>query len=114
MAIYTDEMGNVSGSEDGYIGSDETNRKTEKASATPEEKFKAESKQAVEHSGENNVLNGYRSVTYNFTLAVVRKSDLENPEGYTGGPLDLEIFLDLIRRSPPYSHSRYLARPAVW
>ena len=91
MAIYTDEMGNVSGSEDGYIGSDETNRKTEKASATPEEKFKAESKQAVEHSGENNVLNGYRSVTYNFTLAALDNTDLKNPEVYRNSELKLVI-----------------------
>ena len=37
-----------------------------------------------------NVLNRYRSYTYNFTLAVIRKKDAENPE-YTGGDLDIVI-----------------------
>lgn len=48
-------------------------------------------KKAATDKKKENVLNKYRSYTYNFTLAVVRKSDLENPEGYTGGPLDLII-----------------------
>ena len=38
-----------------------------------------------------NVLNSYRSYTYNFTLAVVTKDDLTNPAGYNGGDLDLVI-----------------------
>ena len=38
-----------------------------------------------------NVLNSYRSYTYNFTLAVVTKDNLTNPAGYKGGDLDLVI-----------------------
>ena len=91
MAIYTDAMGNVSGSDDGYIGSDDTTRKTDKSSKTPEQKFKEESKQEVVQSGENNVLNGYRSITYNFTLAALDNNDLKNPEVYRNSELKLVI-----------------------
>jgi hypothetical protein len=37
-----------------------------------------------------NVLNNYRSYTYNFTLAAIRRSDAANPT-YTGGDLDIVI-----------------------
>ena len=37
-----------------------------------------------------NVLNSFRSYTYNFTLAAIRKSDAENPK-YTGGESDIVI-----------------------
>ena len=42
-------------------------------------------------SGKQNVLNDYRSVTYNFTLAALRKEHVNKPELYTKGPLELII-----------------------
>ena len=38
-----------------------------------------------------NVLNKYRSYTYNFTLAALHKSQLSTPEAYRGKPLDFVI-----------------------
>jgi len=38
-----------------------------------------------------NVLNKYRSYTYNFTLAALHKSQLRTPEAYRGKPLDFVI-----------------------
>jgi hypothetical protein len=90
MAVYTDEMGNKSGSDD-YVGSDDTSRKTANPSNTPEDQFKAESKQVVDQSGEGNVLNGYRSVTYSFTIAALDSSNLKDPESYRNSELKLVI-----------------------
>ena len=90
MAVYTDAMGNTSGSDD-YAGSDDTSRKTETPSTTPEEKFAAESKQVVDQSGERNILNGYRSVSYSFTLAALDSSNLKDPESYRNSELKLVI-----------------------
>jgi len=42
-------------------------------------------------SGKQNVLNNFRSVTYNFTLAALRKEHVNKPELYTKGPLELII-----------------------
>ena len=87
MAVYTDEMGNVSGSEDEYIGTDNAERKT----PTADQQFAAQSQQQVVSSGSANVLNGYRSVTYNFTIAALDNTDLTNPESYRNSELKFVI-----------------------
>lgn len=45
----------------------------------------------VIRSGESNVLNGYRSVTYNFTFAGLDKRYLEDPDALRNSELDLVI-----------------------
>lgn len=45
----------------------------------------------VVSSGESNVLNGYRSITYNFTFAGLNKTYLENPDALRNSELDLVI-----------------------
>lgn len=62
-----------------------TTRKTEVAStgAPPPKK--------VTQSGKKNVLNKYRSSTYNFTLAALRKDTINDPASYRDKSLDLVI-----------------------
>lgn len=74
--------------------SSELENKTDKPSNKTddaESKFKKESVQQVVQSGEKNVLNGYRSVTYNFTLAALKKSALKDPTEYRNSALQLVI-----------------------
>lgn len=78
----------------GVYGSTEVENKTNKAANktdTAESKFKKESAQEVVQSGETNVLNSYRSVTYNFTLAGLNKDYLKDPEKLRDSDLDLVI-----------------------
>jgi len=42
---------------------------------------------AVKQSGEMNVLNGYRSYTYNFTMAALSLDEVNNPDSYRTKPL---------------------------
>ena len=42
-------------------------------------------------SGQKNVLNGYRSYTYNFTLAALKKSVVNDPKAYRDSALELVI-----------------------
>ena len=65
------------------VGSDKTN--------TEEDKFKKENAQQVVQSGERNVLNSYRSITYNFTLAGLNKDYLKDPNKLREGALELII-----------------------
>lgn len=44
----------------------------------------------VPNAGKN-VLNSYRSYTYNFTLAALRKTDVDKPEAYRNSEVDLVI-----------------------
>ena len=44
-------------------------------------------KKTAANEKKENVLNKYRSYTYNFTLAVLGKDDFANPENYRGKPL---------------------------
>ena len=62
--------------------SDNLESKTEKPADTEDDKYKRQSAQQVVQLGEGNVLNGYRSVTYNFTLAGLNKNYLEDPTKY--------------------------------
>lgn len=64
---------------------------TVKTTGTSESKFSKQSKQIVEKTGIKNVLNGYRSVTYNFTFAGLKKDYLDNPEDLRSSDLDLVI-----------------------
>lgn len=78
----------------GYTGpndSENVEKKTVKADKTPEEKFKIESQQEVVDSGARNVLNSYRSVTYNFTLAALDNHDLKDPTAYRNSELKYVI-----------------------
>lgn len=61
------------------------------SSASKGSTFADQSKQQVVQSGETNVLNGYRSSTYNFTLAGLRKSYLDDPDELRKSELDLVI-----------------------
>lgn len=73
---------------------DSLDRKTDVASDktnTEDDKFKKENAQQVVQSGERNVLNSYRSITYNFTLAGLKKDYLKDPEKLREGALELVI-----------------------
>jgi len=83
--------GDYDGVGDDKLQSENVENKTKKASKTPEEQFAADSKQKVVQLGENNILNNYRSVTYNFTLAALDNSNLKDPETYRNSELKLII-----------------------
>jgi len=51
----------------------------------------ADTKQIYETSGKQNVLNKYRSYTYNFTLAALSTTQSNSPESYRNSELDLVI-----------------------
>ena len=89
MAVYTDPMGNTSGADD--VSTDEITNVTTLPSLTPEQQFAAESKQVVDQSGESNVLNGYRSISYSFTLAALNSENLKDPDSYRDSELKLVI-----------------------
>lgn len=86
MAVYTDANGFTSGSEDEPISTE-----IEKKTITPEQQFATESKQVVDQLSESNVLNGYRSVSYSFTIAALDSADLKDPETYRNSELKLVI-----------------------
>lgn len=71
--------------------SDNLESKTEKPADTEDDKYKRQSAQQIVQLGEGNILNGYRSVTYNFTLAGLNKNYLKDPTKYREGELDLVI-----------------------
>lgn len=84
MPVYTDELGNKSGAED-YL--DETvtrSSKPSKISETP-------SSPSIALPKEKNVLNNYRSFNYIFTLAGLRKTDINDVTKYRNSTLDLII-----------------------
>lgn len=80
-----DANGNDTG---GYEGSDDTERKTEKSDAKIDEE-----NQVVEFSGESNIFNRYRSITYSFTLAALEKKHLDDPESYRKDDFDLKLII---------------------
>ena len=91
MAIQYDELGNViQGSQDSPVISNNTD-KTSNKSKDPDASAKAQAAQVVDQLGAGNVLNGYRSITYNFTLAGLDKTYLKDPEKYRSSALDLVI-----------------------
>ncbi len=59
--------------------------------ADEDTRFKDQSSQIVEQFGQGNVLNKYRSVTYNFTLAGLSSKYLEDPTAYRNSELELVI-----------------------
>ena len=65
--------------------------KAENKTKDADSRFKKESQQLVEQSGEQNVLNGYRSITYNFTLAGLKKEYLKEPNKLREEELELII-----------------------
>jgi len=71
--------------------SPEIKNKTNKAANTTDTKESKAAQQEVVQSGQGNVLNGYRSVTYNFTFAGLRKEYLEKPETLRESEMDLVI-----------------------
>jgi hypothetical protein len=74
MAVYTDANGNISGSEDVLI-SDGIQRKTPSAKRNN----KTIDYYSTVQAG-SNVLNKYRSSSYNFTLAAITANQINNPE----------------------------------
>ena len=100
--IVYDELGNViRGSLDNSISSApdqsaaETARLGRLSKASPEisqkTKNNSDTVSKVVQSGKQNILNGYRSFTYNFTLAALRKEDVNSPEIYRDSALDFVI-----------------------
>lgn len=87
MSIQYDELGNVI---QGSQSSPELENKTVKAK-DPADRLRAQASQVVEQLGVGNVLNGYRSITYSFTLAGLDKTYLKDPEKYRSSALDLVI-----------------------
>jgi len=63
--------------------------KTNKPSNNPDNQ-PAKTNNSIIPSG-SNILNGYRSITYNFTLAGLPKNYLKDPEAYRKGALELII-----------------------
>ena len=68
--------------------SSDTERKTDTKSS-PAKVIVADKN--IKQSGEKNVLNGYRSITYNFTFAGLKKEYLSDPILYRKSALDLVI-----------------------
>ena len=80
------------GDEGGY-GDELPSADVEVKTATPDanKQFNDQSKQEVVSFGGANVLNGYRSVTYNFTIAALDNTDLKNPESYRDSELKFVV-----------------------
>jgi hypothetical protein len=70
----------------GFTGSDNNERKTE-----PE--IKDPNNDIVKISGESNIFNGYRSITYTFTLAALEKRHLDDPESYRKDDFNLQLII---------------------
>jgi hypothetical protein len=47
----------------------------------------------VDLSGESNIFNRYRSITYSFTLAALEKKHLDHPESYRKDDFDLQLII---------------------
>lgn len=71
--------------------SPEVSRNTPPAANAEEAKFQTQSQQEIVQSGEANVLNNYRNVTYNFTLAGLNKNYAKEPGKYQESELTLVI-----------------------
>ena len=86
-------MGDQGGYENSDWYSNEAERKTDTAKTNPAGEAKADvnATPQVVQSAESNVLNSYRSVTYNFTLAGLKKGYLKDPKAYRDSELDLVI-----------------------
>ena len=69
------------GSQDSPNVTNKTN-KVVNADDKEKQRFVDESKQQVKQAGESNILNGYRSVTYNFTLAALTNAEVNKPDTY--------------------------------
>jgi len=69
-----------------FTGSDNNERKTETATKDPNNDI-------VKISGESNIFNGYRSITYNFTLAALEKRHLDDPESYRKDNFNLQLVI---------------------
>jgi hypothetical protein len=85
-------MGDQGGYDDNWY-SDELERKTNDTKKNPNGDSSADmaGKIKVDSSGQSNALNSYRSVTYSFTLAGLKKNYLKNPKAYRDSELDLVI-----------------------
>ena len=87
-------MGDYAGPYEDASFSDNTERKTDTSSKTSKSETDESKKSGageVVQSGEKNVLNRYRSVTYHFTLAGLKKDYLKNPEKLRESELELII-----------------------
>lgn len=86
--IEYDQLGNVIS---GGLNSPEIENKTNRSASTSNPSKSSSSEQQVVQSGQKNILNSYRSITYNFTFAGLRKNYLENPEELRNSEMDLVI-----------------------
>jgi hypothetical protein len=78
----------------GVYDSPEVENKTNKKSNntdTKQDKASAKTQDSIRQLGQKNVLNGYRSITYNFTLSGLRKAAVDNLAEYRNSELDLVI-----------------------
>lgn len=85
-----DGIDESSGMNDSPIIENKTNKSSNNADPK-ETQFQAESKQKVIQSLESNVLNSYRSITYNFTLSALKNLEVNEPDTYRDSELDLVI-----------------------
>lgn len=83
-------MADTSSNQDSPNVSNKSN-KVENTDNKEAQRFVDSSKQQVQQSGESNVLNGYRSVTYNFTLAALTNAEVNKPETYRESELQHTI-----------------------
>jgi hypothetical protein len=70
---------------------DNKTNKVANADDKEKQRFVDQSKQQVKQSGESNILNGYRSVTYNFTLAALTNAEVNKPDTYRNSELQHTI-----------------------
>ena len=70
-----------------FAASENVQQKTENKNQSEEDRFRANNQQIVVDSGQRNVLNNYRSITYSFTLAVLDNGDVADPNRYRNSEL---------------------------
>jgi hypothetical protein len=89
--ITYDELGNpIHGSLDSPVIENKTT-KTSNTVNTKQEKASVKTQAKVRQLSQKNVLNGYRSVTYNFTLSGLRREAVNNINEYKKSEIDLVV-----------------------
>lgn len=87
-ALQDAETARLKATNEGFVGDDKNVRKTEKSDVK-----KDVNNQIVDLSGESNIFNRYRSITYSFTLASLEKRHLDDPESYRKDDFDLSLII---------------------
>ena len=74
----------------GFTGDENNQYKTNKSDAA---KAEDNARPIVDLSTESNVLNSYKTITYNFTLSALEKKHLDHPESYRGDNYELPLVI---------------------